>query len=138
MAVVVDASVVVVLTTGDPRRALADKVVREWLTRGEEMHAPTLLTYEVASAMTRLVAAGAMTEQQAIALWPELQGLPITYHPPGDGARLTSIALQLQRQSAYDAAYLALAEDLGAELWAFDGPLVRNAAAIGRTVRQPR
>ncbi|HEY2702122.1 MAG TPA: nucleic acid-binding protein, partial [Candidatus Dormibacteraeota bacterium] len=43
-------------------------------------------------------------------------------------------ALQLRRRSAYDAAYLALAEDLGAELWTFDAALVRNAGARGHPV----
>jgi predicted nucleic acid-binding protein len=135
MAVVVDASIVVVLATGDPRRAAADRALRRWMTEGEEMHAPTLVVYEVASALTRLVLAGAISVEQMSALWPEIMALPITLHPPGDGAALTAMALQLRRQSAYDAAYLTLAEDLDAVLWAFDGPLVRNAAAIGRTVR---
>lgn len=40
-------------------------------------------------------------------------------------------ALVLQRRSAYDAAYLALAEDLEAELWTIDGPLARNASIRG-------
>jgi predicted nucleic acid-binding protein len=40
-------------------------------------------------------------------------------------------ALALQRRSAYNAAYLALAEDLEAELWTIDGPLARNASTRG-------
>jgi predicted nucleic acid-binding protein len=43
-------------------------------------------------------------------------------------------ALVLQRRSAYDAAYLALAEDLDAKLWTLDGPLARNASAHGHRV----
>lgn len=137
MAVVVDASIVVVLASGDARRPQADRAVRRWLEGGEEMHAPLLLVYEVASALTRLVGAKAMTNSEARLVWGELQALPITFHPPADGARILDMALRLKRRSAYDAAYLVLAEDLKADLWAFDGPLARNAASIGRTVRQP-
>jgi predicted nucleic acid-binding protein len=45
--------------------------------------------------------------------------------------RVVEIALALKRQNAYDAAYIALAEDLGAELWTLDGPLYRNAHGLG-------
>jgi hypothetical protein len=48
--------------------------------------------------------------------------LPIVYHPLSDGPSVVRATLALQRRSAYDAAYLALAEDLDAELWTFDGP----------------
>ena len=41
----------------------------------------------------------------------------------------------IQRSSAYDAAYLALASELEAELWTLDGPLYRNAASVGFPVR---
>jgi len=45
------------------------------------------------------------------------------------------IALSLRRQSAYDAAYLALAESLDAQLWTLDDPLYRNAIGQGFPVR---
>ena len=51
------------------------------------------------------------------------------------GPRMVEIALSLGRQSAYDAAYLALAEALEAELWTLDGPLYRNAVNRGFRVQ---
>ena len=51
------------------------------------------------------------------------------------GDRVADIALRLRRASAYDAAYLALAQLLGATLWTFDGPLYRNAVGLGFPVR---
>jgi hypothetical protein len=42
---------------------------------------------------------------------------------------------RLERQSAYDAAYLALAQDLDGECWTLDGRLVRNATRLGLPVR---
>jgi len=41
------------------------------------------------------------------------------------------IAHSLGRRKAYDAAYLALAERLDCELLTLDGPLARNATALG-------
>lgn len=42
---------------------------------------------------------------------------------------------ELQRESAYDASYIALAQELDAELWTLDGPLARNASEIDLPVR---
>ena len=58
MAIVVDANLVVVLATTDPRAPAVERHLQIWLDRGEELHAPHLLLYEVANALTRQVAAG--------------------------------------------------------------------------------
>jgi predicted nucleic acid-binding protein len=44
-------------------------------------------------------------------------------------------ALRLERSNAYDAAYVALAQTLEADLWTLDGPLARNASGLGLPVR---
>ncbi|MDY7015890.1 MAG: type II toxin-antitoxin system VapC family toxin [Cyanobacteriota bacterium] len=57
------------------------------------------------------------------------------------GSRQTEVdALELSRlsRSAYDAAYIALAESLNAELWTLDSPLYRNATGLGFPVRLVR
>jgi predicted nucleic acid-binding protein len=100
------------------------------------MHAPELLPYEVASSFTRLVAARAMSPRQVQSAWEDLSDLPIVQHPLAeDLPRVVDIALRLKRQSAYDAAYIALAQELRADLWTLDGPLARNAQAVGLPVR---
>lgn len=48
--------------------------------------------------------------------------------------RTVEIALSLNRQSAYDAAYIALAETLNAQLWTLDIRLYRNAVGRGLNV----
>jgi predicted nucleic acid-binding protein len=65
--------------------------------------------------------------------WNDLAILPITYHDIDNAKRVTEIALALNRQNAYDAAYLALSEHLSAELWTLDGPY-RNATGVGFSV----
>jgi len=61
--------------------------------------------------------------------------MPITLHDLDDGPAAIEIALKLQRESAYDAAYVVLAQELDAELLTLDGPLARNAASADLPVR---
>lgn len=134
-AVIVDASVLVVLAADDPRAPVAAALIDGWLASGATLHAPSLATYEVASALTRLVGVGVFPADRVGEAWEGLMALPVSYHGlADDGGRVVQIALQLRRRSAYDAAYLVLAEDLGAEFWTFDAALVRNAGAQGHPV----
>ena len=131
MAIVLDASVLVVLASGDPRKPAAQAALRGWVETDEPLHAPTLVSYEVASGLTRLIAVGAFPVERLPEAWQTVLEMPITYHRLQGGEGIIAIALQLRRHSAYDAAYLALAERLKAELWTFDGSLARNAASVG-------
>jgi predicted nucleic acid-binding protein len=132
VSIVLDANVLVVLVSGDPRRGVAETHMRQWITTGEDIHAPTLLPYEVANGLTRLVVAGLFPSDRVGEAWQTVSSLPITYHLlKVSGDRVVETALKLRRQSAYDAAYLVLVQELGAELWTFDGPLARNAAGLG-------
>jgi predicted nucleic acid-binding protein len=135
VSVVVDANVLVVLVSGDPRKASAQQRLREWIVAGEEIHAPALLPYEVANALTRLVAAGLFPPDRVADAWATVLSIPITYHPlVMDGSEVVTFALRLLRHSAYDASYLQLAVELGADLWTFDGPFARNAVGLGLPV----
>jgi predicted nucleic acid-binding protein len=136
VAVVVDANMLVVMVSGDVRQLMASEQIEAWITAGEEIHAPELLPYEVASAFTRLVAGRSISSRQARLAWEALELLPVVQHPLADDLpRVVDIALALKRRSAYDAAYIALAQELGAVLWTLDGPLARNAQSAGFPVR---
>lgn len=136
MGIVVDANLLVVIASGDARGPVASAQIEAWITADEEIHAPELLPYEVASAFTRLVAGHYMSSDQARSAWEALEVFPIVQHALSDDLpRVVDIALRLKRQSAYDAANIVLAQELGATLWTLDGPLARNAQSAGLPVR---
>jgi predicted nucleic acid-binding protein len=132
--VVVDANLLVALVSGDPRGNKVFQHFTDWLTHNVDIHAPSLARYETANALTRLVAGAAFPADKVEEAWNNISILPITYHELTDAKRAIEIAIALNRQTAYDASYIALAESLNAELWTLDGPLYRNAQGLGFAV----
>ena len=124
---VIDASALVELLLGTPRGLLvADALVDE----AESIHMPHLADVEVAHALRRLVAMKAVAERDASEAIADLQDLDIDRHAHDP---LLQRIWELRRNvSAYDAAYLALAEVLGATLLTGDRKLAKVA---GQTVR---
>ncbi len=135
MAVVVDANLVVTLTTGGPRRQQVATLFNSWEGAREALHAPDLLRYEVASALTGLLAGGLISDELVEEAWAGAMQLPIALHPLVGGPDVIRLARRLARRSAYDAAYIALAVELGTDLWTLDGPLARNARGSGLPVQ---
>ena len=134
MAVVLDANLVVVLASKDPRAGAVERQLHSWLEAEEELSAPALLPYEVASGLVRLNVGGRLPADELETAWGLVQQLPIQLHPLTSGLEVIRVALRLGRASAYDAAYIALAQELGADLWTLDGPLARNATGLGYPV----
>ena len=135
MAVVVDASLLVALVSGDPRGDAVSSRLAGWLASGEGLHAPALTPFEIANGLTRLVAAGAMPDDRVEPAWRSILELPVTYHPLRNGPLVVSLARRLDRHSAYDAAYLVLTQELAGGCWTLDGRLVRNATRLGLPVQ---
>lgn len=135
MSVVVDANAFVVLAVDRRRAPAVESLLREWREAGEALHAPTLLPYEVASALARSVAAGQLPADQVEKAWDRIAAVPVELHDLDDGPAVVAMTQRLERKSAYDAAYIVLADRLGGELWTLDGPLARNAGARGLPVR---
>jgi predicted nucleic acid-binding protein len=135
LRVVVDANVAVSLTIDPVRAAVIAQHLREWERARATLYAPALFRYEVASALTRGVVAGELSQSDATLAWDRIIGIPIVLHDLHAGPAVIEIARQLRRQSAYDAAYIALAQQLDAEVWTLDGPLARNAAGSSLPVR---
>lgn len=125
--IVLDASAVVELLLGGRR---AEAVIR-WLEAEEgEIHAPALLDVDVVQAFRRLVASGIVEVARGGAAVEILQELPVTRHVEAPLLpRLWELRAGL---TAYDAAYVALAEALDCPLLTFDTGL---AGAPGISAR---
>jgi predicted nucleic acid-binding protein len=119
--IVLDASAAVDLVLN--RRPRAEWVV-DWLGRADgEIHCPGVLDVEAASALRRLALRGEVSGERGFEALRALAELDIERHPevPFLG-RIWSLRHAL---TAFDAAYVALAEALGAPLVTTDGALAR-------------
>ncbi len=130
MTVVLDSNVAVALALDTECAPGIEKRLRAWEGEKETLHAPSLFRFEVANALTRSIAADKIDSSDAKVAWQRIAAIEISLHGLTDGPAVIAVARQLKRESAYDAAYVALAQELGAELWTLDGPLARNAASV--------
>jgi predicted nucleic acid-binding protein len=117
--IVVDASVLA--------PALADDegdgdLVRTRL-HGEQLAAPELIDLEVISTLRRATRAGRLDNRRSSQALADLSALPLKRVP--HLPLLARIWEHRENLTAYDAAYVALAETLGALLLTADGPLTR-------------
>ncbi len=135
MSVVLDANVLVVLALDQQRAIAVEKLLRTWKAEGEELHAPVLLRYEVASAFALAVSAGQLEPKAVADVVQRIDSVPIVLHQPKDTPAVVAMAQRLERRSAYDAAYVVLAEELDTQLWTLDGRLARNAVSRGLPVQ---
>jgi len=109
---VIDASVMLAsLLEDEPDHASARKLLRRFVDTADklELISISLLPYELASALWQAVRRGRAAAKDIATLLEQFErfGLPLFSVPP---ASVISVAERLQCASAYDAAYLALAE----------------------------
>jgi predicted nucleic acid-binding protein len=135
LSVVLDANALIVLTLDRQRAAVVEELLRVWKAEGEELHAPVLLRFEIASALAQAVSAGQLASEAVADASQRIGSVPIALHQLNDTPAVVAMAQRLERRSAYDAAYVVLAEELDTQLWTLDGRLARNAAARGLPVQ---
>ena len=125
--VVVDASAIVnALLPTAKRDAIVDRLTRP----GEPAHAPSVIDLEVVHALRRMERAGRFGGAAGAAILGAHRSFALERHPPADFLdRIWDLRHNL---SAYDAAYVALAEALDAPLLTSDR---RLAASSGHQAR---
>jgi len=126
--IVVDASAMLEVLLGTATGALVEDRL---LTGGESLHAPHLLDVEVAQVLRRYAAAGELTPERGREALMDLVDFPVHRYP--HDVLLPRIWELRHNVTAYDAAYVALAEILAAPLVTCDARLAaapRHAAKI--------
>ena len=108
--------------------AAAQRIESRIFSRNQSLHAPELLDLEVAQVLRRLVREGTLSASRAEQAIQDLLDLRITRYP--HPVLLPRIWQLRHKLSAYDAAYIVLAEKLGATLLTRDTKL---ASAAGHT-----
>ena len=118
--IVLDASAVIELLL---QTATGKRVARRIAARSQGLHAPHLVDVEVLQVLRRWEARGALPSGRAAEAVVDLAQLDLRRHPHDV---LSSRIWELRANvTAYDAAYLALAEALRAPLLTTDGRLAR-------------
>jgi predicted nucleic acid-binding protein len=118
---VLDASLLIEILVATPLGVRqADRV----LNSDDSLHAPHLLDVEVLQVVRRLTQSGGLDRERAAYAVNALAQLPLTRH--GHTAYIARIWELRTAMTAYDAAYIALAEGLSAVLFTCDGRLARS------------
>ena len=123
--IVVDASALLEVLLNTPAAA---RVADRLFGSDETLHAPHLIDLEVAQVLRRYAARGALTADRGAQALQDLTDFPLVRYP--HDLLLSRIWALRHNLTAYDAAYLALAEALEAPLVTRDAAL---AAAQGHT-----
>ena len=133
MSAVIDANLIAALVVPLPYSDQATQKIVAWKRAGLELLAPVLLEYELTAILRKAVVAQWLTTDLAAEAIGEILSLSIQCLPPT--AHLHERALRwadrLGHSKAYDAHYLALAEQEGIELWTADRRLANEAQQTG-------
>ncbi len=129
-AFVVDASVAAAWLLPDERSEAADAVLERLALDGA--HAPSLLWYELRNILVMATRRGRLPDGEAALALSRLRRLPIETVDMtlSDDAAVLRAARE-HRLTAYDAAYLALAQNLNVPLATADRALARAAGRTG-------
>ncbi len=125
---VVDASVTACWAFRDEGHPCADLAL-ERLHTGEAL-VPALWWFEVRNILVVNERRGRITEAETSVFLSDLEHLPITMDRAPESSEVLRLA-RTHRLSAYDAAYLELAQRTRAELATLDAELIRAARAEG-------
>jgi predicted nucleic acid-binding protein len=125
--IVVDASAALEVLLRTPAAA---PVEERLFAPGETLHAPHLIDLEVAQVLRRYAAAGQIAAERGRTALADFADFPIHRYP--HGVLLPRIWEMRRNLTAYDAAYVALAEALDATLLTRDRKLA--AAAHGARI----
>ncbi len=118
--IVIDASALLEVLLNTPA---AGKVAERLFAKNDTLHAPHVLDLEVAQVLRRYTFSGEMDVERSEQALEDLADLPLNRYP--HDVFLFRIWTLRRNLTAYDAAYVALAE-------ALDAPLITRDTALAR------
>jgi len=133
VSVVIDANLIAAIVLPLPYSERAAKRMTTWKQADTELVAPLLLEYEVVAILRKAVVAEWLTTDLAVDAMKRILALDIRCVRPTPGLHEKALlwAERLGHTKAYDAHYLALAEQESTELWTADQRLVNGAQRAG-------
>jgi predicted nucleic acid-binding protein len=135
-AIVVDASVAAALFLDDPFSKAAQATFARAQANDDDLHAPDLLLIECASALWKRVYRGELDRASAMTAMGELARLEgLELHPMNHQVVPPALSIAIAHSiTVYDAAYAALAVQLGGFVVTADGRFVDRAGEAGLPV----
>ena len=127
MFLVIDASVVLEIAL---RRPAANAVIQRMFGESDELHAPHIIDVEAAHVIRRFRRLGEISDEVGREAIAYLETMPVERHPHVH--LLSRIWALRENLTAYDAAYVALAEVLAAPLLTRDAKLARSSGHAAR------
>ena len=133
MKIVVDANLIAAVVLPLAYSEQATHRVTAWKRERVELLAPVLLEYEISAVLRKAVVAGWLTTDLAVEALHKVLALDVRCVSPTADLHETALrwADRLDQSKAYDAHYVALAEQVGAELWTADRRLANGARQAG-------
>lgn len=134
-SVVIDANVGIALVLRLPYSDLAEQAWAQWQRERARILVPCLWQYEVVSTLRKASTQELLSAQDTTTALDLLFSLgAVSVEPSLEQHRLAlNWAKRLSQKVAYDAQYLALAEQTGAQLWTADRSLAHRAREAGAT-----
>lgn len=131
--VVIDANLAVSLVIPLAYSNLTLSRMVEWQREQARLLVPALWHYEVLSTLRKSIVLGILSKELVSNALEKLQALAIEEVAPQFDwdERVIEWASRIGQAVAYDSVYLALAEEMGAELWTADQRLVKAAHKAG-------
>lgn len=131
--IVVDANITLSYVIPLPYSQQSVTRFKQWGLNHARLIVPALWRYEVLSGLRKAISINLLTLEQAIKAFRTLRELNLEeIHTSGNNTSdILDWAARLQQVVTYDAVYIALSEQMGAEFWTADRRLFKAARQAG-------
>lgn len=134
--IILDSGILIASVFPETLTPQAQQLIRQLQDENITLHAPTLLRYEVVAVSHKAVYQGRVTAEEGLRARNRLLAYPVTLHFNNDLLRRGyELAAEYNRPTAYDAQYLALAEQLSCAFWTADERIFNAVKARLKNVR---